>query len=388
MENKDYNGYSESTQESTDYSPYYNTENYNYGNAESYSNTNNYGSTENYNYNNSSQNYTNGQNGYQYNNQQFTNLSGVKVDSEGRPMQNLFAVQLIFAIVEIVLCCFSPTTMVLAIIALVFAIQANTAYAHNKEVDFKVKSKVSNILLIIGGVFTVVSIISSILFSAVFMASAETIVQEFEQEYGGDVEAFLEDLMGEMEEYDDGDEYEGYSETLGDGDVPLAEGFDTFTLNGITYSVPMTYNEFLQMGYTIEEGYENYILEADTYENLIINGDNGYMIGMIRVSNDSNVVLPLEECVVDYIRLDNDAAYYDDVEPLDLTFGNGLTVNSSYEEVEAFMGEPTYLYIDEETEYENYTWYYYGENEYQSFDIYFSEGVISEICFEQYEYVD
>lgn len=370
MENNDYNEYTGDTQQqSTDYSPYYNTENYNYGNT-----------NQQY----TSQSYTNGQ----YNNQQFTNLSGVKVDSEGRPMQNLFAVQLIFAIVEILLCCFSPTTMVLAIVALVFAIQANTAYAHSKEIDFKVKSKVSNILLIIGGVLTVVSVISTLLFSAVFMVSAETFVQEIEQEYDGDVEAFLEDLVGELEVYNDSDEYEVYSETLGDGDVPLVDGFDTFTLNGITYSVPMTYNEFLQMGYTIEEGYENYIVEPETYESLIINGDDGYMIGMIRVSNDTNVVLPLEECVIDYIRLDNDAAYYEDKVPLDLTFGNGLTMNSSYEEVEAFMGAPTYVYIDDETEYENYTWYYYGETEYQSFDIYFSEGVISEICFEQYEYVD
>ena len=354
----DNNEYNRTEGQQTDYSQYYNTENYNYGNTQN-----------------------------QYNSQQYKDMSGVRVDSEGRPMKNMFAMQLVFAIVEILLCCINPVAMVLAIIALVFAIQANTAYVHNEEINFKVKSKVSNILLTIGGVWATISLITTILLSALFMTSVDAIMREFEREYNGDIEAFLEDFLEGYELYDDGYESDGYSETLGDGDVPLAEGYDSFTLKGVAYSVPMTYEQFCQMGYTIEDGYENFILEPDTYENMIINGDDGYMVGMIRVSNDTNVVLSLEECTVDYIRLDNEAAYYEDEPELELTFGNGaLNIHSSYAEVEAFMGQPTYLYIDEESGYENYTWYYYGEEEYQSFDIYFQDGVITEICIERYAY--
>jgi len=366
MENNEYN---KTERQQTDYSQYYNTENYNYGNAqESYGNA--YGSTQN-----------------QYNNQQYANMGGMKVDREGRPMKNAFAVQLVFAIVEIVLCCINPVTMVLAIIALVFAIQANTAYAHNEEINFKVKSKVSNILLIIGGIWATISLVTTILISVAFVTSADMIMREFEREYNGDMEAFLEDFLEGYESYEDGYESEGYSETLGDGDVPLVEGYNAFTLNGVAYSVPMTFEEFSQMGYTLEAGYENYILEPDTYESIIINGDDGDMAGMIRVSNDTNVVLSLEECVIDYISLENKAAYYDDEPALDMTFGNGaLNIHSSYAEVEAFMGQPTYLYINEETGYENYTWYYYGEEQYQFFDIYFQDGVIEQICIERYAY--
>ena len=355
MDNNEYNN---TDSQQTDYREYYNTENYNYGNTQS-----------------------------QYNNQQYVNTGGMKVDREGRPMRNMFALQLVFAIVEILLCCINPVAMVLAIIALVYAIQANTAYVHNEEINFKVKSKVSNILLIVGGVWTIISLVTTILLSVVFMTSAGAVMREFEHAYNGDVEAFLEEFLEDYEAYDDGYESDGYSETLGDGDVPLVEGYNTFTLNGVTYSVPMTYEQFSQMGYTIEAGYENFILEPDTYENMVINGDDGYMVGMIRVVNDTNVVLSLEECTVDYIRLDNEAAHDDKQAALDLTFGNGtLNIHSSYADVEAFMGQPTYLYIDEETGYENYTWYYYGEEEYQSFDIYFQNGVIAEFCIERYAY--
>ena len=142
----------------------------------------------------------------QHNQQQEQYYSNVNVDGEGRPMKNRFAVQLVFAIVEILLCCVNPVAMVLAIIALVFAIQANTAYAHNREIDFKVKSKVSSILLIIGGVWTTISVLITVLMSVAFMTSAGAFFRDFGPLYpGNDIEDFLEDFM---EQYDiEGDIY-------------------------------------------------------------------------------------------------------------------------------------------------------------------------------------
>ena len=308
--------------------------------------------------------------------------SNVNLDSEGRPMKNRFAVQLVFAIVEILLCCVNPVAMVLAIIALVFAIQANSAYAYNREIDFKVKSKVASILLIIGGIWTTISLIITILLSASFMAFTGPIMRDFGQIYpDSDIEDLLEDFM---ENYDmEGDIYksEGYGKTLGKGDEPLREGYNTFTLNGSAYSIPMTFEQFSQMGYALEEGYENYILEPNTYESMRIHSEDGYVTGMIRVSNNTGVLLPLEECIVDYIQLENVSDEKDKNTLFDLTFANGLTVNSSYEEIEAYMGKPTYMYIEEGAGYANYTWNYYGE-EYQTLDIHFKNGVIYKIGIE------
>lgn len=298
---------------------------------------------------------------------------GMDIDSQGRFMKNHFATQLAFSIVEILLCCFSPTTMVLAIIALVFAIQANTAYVHGIELDFKVKSKVSSILLIVGGSLAAVSIICTLLFTSIFMFSADTFMREF----NGDIEAFLDDAVYDYYE----DDYMG--ESLGDGTVPLVEGYEQFTLNGTTYKLPMTYVEIQQMGYVIEEGYEGYILNPGDYQSVAINDTDGDWVGRIRFANHTNVVLPLEEGVVDYISFENKAAYGG--ETLDLQFADGLDMNSSYEDVKAFMGTPTYIY--ESTDgYGNYDWYYSGDGLYQSFSLYVSNGVISNITFEYDEY--
>lgn len=305
-----------------------------------------------------------------------------RATSEGKPMKSYFAVQLVFAIVEMLLCCFSPITMILAIIALVFAIQANTAYTYGKEIDFKVKSKVSSILLIIGGVFTAISIITSVLFTAVFATAFEGVIHEIEQEFDGDLSGFMDGFEnGMMEEY-----YSG--EYLGNGSVPLSEGYEVFSLNGVEYALPMTYEEFSQMGFTLEEGYEGVIVEPGGYENFIINDDSGYMAGMARVSNHTNVVLSLEECMLDFISFENKAAYDETEKGVDLVFLNGLTMNSSYEEIEAFLGPPTYQYIDIDgnERYENFTWYYSSEDLYQCVDVSFSDGVISNISFEYDEY--
>lgn len=340
-------------------------------------------------YTNYSQTYTNQQyNSQQYNNQQYnsqyyTDMGGVKRDSQGMPMKNYFAIQMVFAIVEILLCCFSPTSMVLAIVALVFAIQANTAYVHGKEIDFKVKSKVSNILLIIGGAFMALSIISSVLFTSVFMMSWDTIIEEG---IDGDFSGLIDELERlEDEIIDEEDAYMG--EQLGDGDVPLVEGYEKFILNGTEYALPMSYEDFARMGFVLEFGYESAILESGEYELVIIYDEKENMVGSVRFYNDSNVVKPIEQCIVDFISFDNNSIYGDET-PLDLVFGGGCTFESSYEDIEAFMGTPTYRYIDndEYSRYENYTWYYSDMDVYEMLDLTFYNGVISNVSFESCEY--
>lgn len=303
--------------------------------------------------------------------------------SSGTPMQNHFVIQLVFAIVEILLCVFSPVTMVLAIIALVFAVQANSAYKTRKEIDFQVKSKVANILLIVGGAFAAFSVVLLVLIASLFVTTFHSVMHEVGQIYNGDVDAFVEDIFGDYENRPDSG---AYTENLHEGDVPLADGFDTFSMDGRTYSVPMSYEDFMKMGFVMDKRYDTLILEPGEYEAISINHEDGSMQLLVRFSNHTNVVLPLQECEAEYLYFNNDAAYDASLEPMDLRFADGLDLDCSYEDVTRFMGEPTTRYVAEADGYENYMWYYEGETEYQSFSISFLKGKVCDICFERYEY--
>lgn len=342
----------------------------------------NYGATEPYGY----QQYNNQEYSHQqYNYQQNASM----VDAAGNPLKSRFAVQLVFAIIEILLCCFSPVAMILGIIALVFAVQANTAFQLGRAEEFKVKSKTSNILLIIGGVFAAIAIIFNIviislnmtMFKGIFSEVENAIIEEYEQEENWND-------AGKIEEELEPDIVEDYP---GVDDVYLPEGFETFTYNGVVYSVPMSYVDFQKMGYMLEEEYQGYVFEPQTYESMGFYDEEGNEIGEIRISNDTDQRLALEEGIVDYIYFDNPASYITDgsVSNIDLTFGNGFDMNTSYEELEEWLGVPYYVYTDtsDGTEYTSYEWTYYGEDKYQRIIVNYLDGVITNIMFEQYDFV-
>ncbi len=314
--------------------------------------------------------------------QQFTNTGNVNGYSGGRPLRNPFAVQMVFAIVEFLLFCFSPVTAILAVVAMVFAIQANSAYSRGNDIDFQIKSKVSSILLIVSGCVMTVSIIVTLIFAMVFINSAESIIFDIQKE--------LENDFGEWKDYLEPvpepaiPDYEGtgaYTGELSDGDMALPAGFETFTLNGKTYSLPMTYEDFKTMGYNMERGFEGSLMEPDTGETITFLNDYGYMVGSITVANHSSIVKPFEECMIESIYLNNDGAY-DNGETLDLVFGDGFTVNTTFEELESYLGAPCYTYynkIDTGEVYEDYSWYYLGDKEYHDFYVSYINGEISTI---------
>lgn len=376
MENKDYNApsgdYTTPEQENIDnpYSrPNYETaEEYNQARREAEGQSTDYG-----------QNYGNPYNNTQYNNAQYANLGGTPVDAAGNPLKSYFALQLVFAIIEIVCCCLSPVAMILGIIALVFAVQANTAYNQGRGEEFKAKSKTSNILLIIGGVFAAISLILNI---AVFALMPQILEETYNyiEEY--------EDEFYDEEFYDDEDS-DVLEEYIGTNETPLVEGFEGFTLNGISYEIPMTYEDFGQMGYGIEGLDGDFVFEAQTFEYFDIYDANDNLIGSIRISNDTQDALSAEDCVIDYIMFFNDAAYDNNLEMLNLTFGNGFDMNTSYEELKAWLGDPYYVYEEnmDGSTYQNYMWEYNGDDKYQRIDIYYLDGVISEIEIEQFDWV-
>lgn len=377
MENKDYKetnqDYCSPEQESKDLynRPVYETaEEYNQAKREA-------GQYQQYNY----QQY----NYQQYQNSQYANLGGAMVDAAGNPLKSHFAVQLVFAIIEILLCCFSPVAMVLGIIALVFAVQANTAFNHGNAADFKSKSKTSTILLIVGGVFAAISIIINVVFASVYLTQLEDIISEIEHEME------YEDWEDEDWDKEDSDDEDVYSYYPGTDENYLVDGFEDFTYNGVAYSIPMSYSDFQKMGYYLEEGYEDYVLEAMTYESIWFYDEDGNELGMIRISNDTEEEIALEEGIVDYIYFDNPASYVTDenLEHIDLVFGEGFDMYTTYEELEEWLGTPYYVSIDNSggSEYVTYEWTYYGDDKYQSIEVSYWNGVITDVAFEQYDFV-
>lgn len=182
----------------------------------------------------------------------------------------------------------------------------------------------------------------------------------------------------------------GHGEYVGDDEVPLPENFNTFSYNGVTYTLPTTYQEIAKMGFTLEEEYDvSYTLPAEYEELLNLNDEDGDSAGMIRINNNTDEELPLEQCIVDYFYLGNDAAYSEDEKVPNLVFGDNLTFESSYEDLEAYFGLPYYHYQDHEEEgyyYDNYEWAYYGEDEIHFVSITFWNGIISDISIEKRAY--
>lgn len=366
--------YNQANREAGNYDQQYYNQQYSYDNQQN--------NNQQYGYDNQQYNYQ------QYNNQQYGNLGGAMVDAAGKPLKSHFAVQLVFAIIEILLCCFSPIAMVLGIIALVFAVQANTAFNMGRAEEFKSKSKTSSILLIVGGVFAAIAIIINIVFASVYMTQFEDIFSELQNEIQNEEDWIDDSYMDEDNVDADEEIYEEYPGTM---DVYLVDGFENFTYNGVAYSVPMPYSDFTKMGYSLEEGYEDYVLAPESYESIWFYDEAGNELGMIRISNDTESELPLEEGIVDYIYFDNPASYITDgsVEHIDLVFGNGFDMFTTYEELETWLGTPYYINVDNSggSEYASYEWTYYGDDKYQSIVVSYLDGVITDVAFEQYDFV-
>ena len=134
---------------------------------------------------------------------------------------------------------------------------------------------------------------------------------------------------------------EGYGEYIGDNTTPLPEGFETFSYNGQTYTLPENCEQLVNEGF-MEDGYNFYI--------------------------------------------DNPRAFDEAEATPDFIFGNGLTFESTYEDLEAYFGTPYYHYedySDPEYLYDHYEWCYNGDYESHYVSITFWDGVISDVAIDK-----
>ena len=193
---------------------------------------------------------------------------------------------------------------------------------------------------------------------------------------------------GVHEDFQDFDESwidldDGYGEYLGDDATPLPEGFETFTYNGETITLPTTYEELLNMKFTIDTEYSKHDLVPLGFNELMdLVDEDGNIFAIVSVDNYTEDEIPLGKCTVDYFSVSNQAVYDDTAEVPDFMFGEGLTFESSYEDLEAYFGIPYYHYEDHSEEdylYDSYEWQYFGEDESHFVTITFWNGEISDV---------
>ena len=137
---------------------------------------------------------------------------------------------------------------------------------------------------------------------------------------------------------------EGYGEYIGDNTMPLPEGFETFTYNGQTYTLPESYEELVDEGF-MEDG--------------------------------------------DGFYIDNPMLYDEELTVPDFVFGDGFTFESTYEDLEAYFGTPYYHYEDHSEPgyfYDSYEWCYDGEYESHYVSVTFLEGVMSDVVIDKIVY--
>ena len=201
----------------------------------------------------------------------------------------------------------------------------------------------------------------------------------------GDIEIGYEENWGDMVGTETIGEY------IGDADIPLPEGFDKFKYNGYPCTLPATFEDIYEMGlHVVDYDMLNEVFYGE-YEELLDIYDNydGTCLGMIRVSNPSSESRPMMKCTVDYFYIYNPAVDDPSVPTPNFKFGDGLTFESTYEEVESYLGTPYYYYAEESnygSSYESYDWAYYGEDEIHYVTITFWNGEMSSVSIEKRDY--
>lgn len=195
------------------------------------------------------------------------------------------------------------------------------------------------------------------------------------------VGVFTEVEVGQFDDVDCDEEY------LGDDTTPLPEGFETFVYNGETISLPTTFEDLSNMKFVIDTEYQTTDTVSSGYSemiNLIDAEENDY--AMISVDNYTEEEIPLGKCEVDYFCISNPAVFDDTAEVPEFMFVNGLTFESTYEDLEATFGIPYHHYEDHSEEgyyYDSYEWQYCGAYETHYVTVAFWNDVISDISIQK-----
>lgn len=313
------------------------------------------------------------------------------VDKKGNPMKNRFGMKLTFSILEIltILSC-NLLTGILGIIACVFTSKANTAYKESRWDDFKSAAKTSAICLWVGFAGFIVEFIIWIVMVVVIGVSAASFLGSGASESYDDSSYYDYNIDDDYTYYDEDEseseeESEEATKSLTPSNVTAGSGITdtTITLNGATFTLPVSYADFKAAGFSVSSDDEVYVLNPGYYASSITLYDaDGNDIGYCAVYDNTDAAIALSECMVYGVTL-RFADYYDAVG--DIVLPNGVTAASTKDDILTAYGEPDDFYEsdDEDIDSQDYTWYYHNDDYYDDFNnslqISYWDGAIDEI---------
>ncbi len=369
----------------------------------SYGNTGNQG-TQNTQYSYGSfQNYNGGLNNPSYNAYgQYGAGNGSPLDENGNPLKNRYGMKITFSILEILTVVFcNLLSFILGIVACVYTSKANTSYKQGRYADFKKEAKTSAVCLWVGLASTIVVIVCWVIFGVVFFNALAAGLEKYNDEYGNNYDYdFDNDYNYDFDndydfdyDYDFDNDYnygnddnapydEGDFWNYPTDNAPLVTDEDTidtpaeignfyqFTLEGWTFTLPMSTADFLLAGFTLQDDIDvtSYVINSEEYITVsYYNGINGEYLGDINIYNPNTTALTASDCVIIAITINNSAALSDDSDYTpNFALASGLTFASTQQEVLEAYGMPNEVYNSDSAESYTSSSYYWRPQTYDS----------------------
>ena len=352
------------------------------------------------------------QNNYGMNNY---NMNQPPLDKKGRPMQNRFAMKLVFSILEMLSC--NLISLVCGILGCVNTAKANKAYKEGRWDDFRSAAKSSAIALWVGLGGVILSIILSIvclllmqtlIFSYVNTNLAPTtpidswsdfiaFYSEYESQNNTttpgvdeDYQDYYNDITGDdstdgtTDDYDDGATLDEDYLNQQEDSVPGWENPDaavlsdaTFSMNGKSYTLPFDFSKLEKEGFYMDEDDNSYLLAANDYYLGTLYDKNDDYVCSLYFTNMTDEEAKMEDCSVTGISIEN--GYY--TADVKFTLQDKITFSSTEKEVKKILGTPGDIYTPEDGSLDMLTWYgaNYTDNFYDSLNISFVDDELSTI---------
>ena len=141
----------------------------------------------------------------------------------------------------------------------------------------------------------------------------------------------------------------------------------------------MSYADFKSKGFAVDASTEAETLEAQYYSLSVsadyTNGDTVYVQFKNFTDTDKTVV----DC--DILSISFDQYYFTG----SVVLCNGVTFGMTYDEVKAIMGEPSYEYVSEDSDYVSVDYEVTDDVYTNTISLTFSEGTLTEIDIENWD---
>lgn len=289
-------------------------------------------------------------------------------DKKGRPLKNYFGIKLTLSIIAIVIASpaaigggvFGAFLLALAIVACVYTCLQNRDYRDGYWEGFRKKSLIATICLWVEfGILFVLMIILG-LFIVGILAFHTNLFQILTGRSDGPLnlkpdsayEYHTDDEDGSNQEDPDAgsDVYDNNRiNDLEGGYVDTVDGFETFYMDHVAITLPITLDNFMNSGFYLNDDDLNEMIEAhNSYGYPYYRSSDGTYLGTLFVYNTSDTDSKVKNGIVGGLTIN-------DNENLDLALVGGLKFGSSLEDAVKVLGKDVTTQRTD-GDYGYYTW--------------------------------